>query len=116
MSFKLGENEKVVWKCETDGETWSVWPIIDDGDPITDDELTDRTFEYRQSIGIKRVTDKTNRFDITRDSEEKNRRLAQGARNSPYFRSHTRPGKPVRRNLSGKPCTAWYNQFSKENL
>ena len=39
--------------------------------PITDDELTDRTFEYRQSIGIKRVTDKTNRFDITRDSEEK---------------------------------------------
>ena len=36
-----------------------------------DDELTDRTFEYRQSIGIRRVTDKTNRFDVTRDSEEK---------------------------------------------
>lgn len=71
MSFELGENEKIVWKCETDGETWSVWPIIDDGNPITDDELTDRTFEYRRSIGIKRVTDKTNRFDITRDSEEK---------------------------------------------
>lgn len=68
MSFELGENEKIVWKCETDGETWSVWPIIDDGNPITDDELTDRTFEYRRSIGIKRVTDKTNRFDITRDS------------------------------------------------
>ena len=71
MGFKLGENEKIVWKCETDGETWSVWPIVDDGDPVTDDELTDRTLEYRQSIGIRRVTDKTNRFDVTRDSEEK---------------------------------------------
>ena len=71
MAFELGENEKVAWKCETDGETWSVWPIIDDGNPRTDDELTDRTFEYRKSIGIRRVTDKTNRFDVTRDSEAK---------------------------------------------
>lgn len=71
MGFELGENEKIVWKCETDGETWSVWPVVYDGDPATDDELTDRTFEYRKSIGIRRVTDKTNRFDVTRDSEEK---------------------------------------------
>ena len=71
MAFELGENEKVVWKCETDGETGSVWPVIDDGNPRTDDELTDRTFEYRKAIGIRRVTDKTNRFDVTRDSEAK---------------------------------------------
>lgn len=50
MGFEPGENEKVVRKCETDGETWSVWPIIDDRNP---------------------VTDKTNRFDITWNSEEK---------------------------------------------
>ena len=71
MEFQLKPGEKVKWKAETDGKTWSVWPVIDDGDPITNDELTDRTFEYRLSIGIRRVTDKTNRFDITRDSEEK---------------------------------------------
>ena len=71
MGFELGKNEKIAWKCETDGETWSVWPVVYDGDPVTDDELTDRTFEYRKSIGIRRVTDKTNRFDVTRDSEEK---------------------------------------------
>lgn len=71
MEFRLGENERIVWKCETDGTTWSVWPVVDDGNPATDDELTDRTLEYRRSIGISRVTAKTNRYDVTRDSEEK---------------------------------------------
>lgn len=71
MAFELGENEKIVWKCETDGKTWSVWPVIDDGDPSTYDELTDRTFEYRRSIGIRRLNDRANRFDVTRDSEAK---------------------------------------------
>ena len=70
MEFNLKPGEKIAWKCETDGETWSVWPVIDDGKPGTDDELTDRTFEYRQSLGIRRVGRKTNRFDDTRNSEE----------------------------------------------
>lgn len=71
MEFKLNRNEKIVWYAETDNQTrWSVWPVIDDGNPKTDDELTDRTFEYRQSIGIRRVTASTNRFDITRNSEK----------------------------------------------
>jgi hypothetical protein len=70
MAFTLNNNEKIVWNAETRGEQYSVWPVIDDGNPHTDDELTDRTFEYRQSIGIKRVTNATNRFDITRNSKE----------------------------------------------
>ena len=36
-----------------------------------DTKKDSRTFEYRKSIGIRRVTDKTNRFDVTRDSEAK---------------------------------------------
>jgi hypothetical protein len=70
MDFQLKDNEKIVWHAETDGETYSVWPIVDDGNPKTNDELTDRTFTYRQSIGIRKVTAKTNRFDITRTSEK----------------------------------------------
>lgn len=35
MGFEPGENEKVTRKCETDGETQSVWPIIDDGISLT---------------------------------------------------------------------------------
>lgn len=70
MAFELKRGERVVWKAETDGKTWSVWPVVDDGNPRTDDELTDRTFEYRRSIGIRGVSPKTNRFDVTRTSEK----------------------------------------------
>ena len=69
MEFQLKPGEKVKWKAETDGKTWSVWPVIDDGNPDTG-QLTDRTFEYRKSLGIRRVNARTNRFDVTRDSKD----------------------------------------------
>ena len=70
MSFNLQDNEKIVWHAEQKGEFYSIWPIIDDGNPNTNDELTDRTFQYRQSIGIRKPSLRTNRFDITRPNKE----------------------------------------------
>lgn len=61
---------KIIWKAETDGKRWSVWPLVDDGNPATDDELTEATMKYRRSLGIRRATTSTNRFDVTRDSKE----------------------------------------------
>lgn len=71
MAFELKEGEKIVWKGETDGKAWAVWPEVDDGNPATDDGMSDRTAEYRASLGIRSVAPGTNRFCVVRDSEAK---------------------------------------------
>lgn len=55
--------EKVVWKAETDGEIWAVWPEIP-GEKETSDEL----FEYKRSLGMKNSP--RGRMEVTRSSEK----------------------------------------------
>lgn len=70
MKFQLRAGETVKWKGETDGRTWTVWPVVDDGSPLTDDELTERTYEFRKSLGITGVAPGANRFAVSRTSEK----------------------------------------------
>ena len=55
--------EKVVWKAETDGRTWAVWPEVP-GEKETSDEL----FEYKRSLGMKNSP--RGRIEVVRSSEK----------------------------------------------